>query len=241
MTLHKNNHGYTLIELLIASTIFAVILLGAAATLLQINKMYYKGVITSRTQDTSRKIIDEISRNVQFSDQKIVAPESSPGTLYVEKRGNVEIRAFCIGSIRYTYTLNAQVSDDAKFPTDFDAKHRLRHALWQDTINSPYQKNCVPTHLGLSNVLPDLTAAQPSGGGRELLGRFMRLKTLTPPTDANNDNILPVTVGVVYGDDDTMNFDALGQPTDCKGSVVGGQWCAFSELSTEVFKRIQSK
>ncbi len=239
MRIINNQNGYTLVELLISTTIFSVILLGAAASLLQINKMYYKGVIASRTQETSRKTIDEISRNIQFSDQAIVNPTSDTGVpAYSEDRQGVKVSAFCVGNTRYTYALNAQVNDRVTAGIYDASKHQIKHALWRDTVSDP-SNNCIPPGQQGAPVLPDLRQTTPSSGGTELLEQSMRLSNVII-NDTNNDAVWKVSLGIIYGDDDLLSPNA-SNPQNCKGSVVGGQWCAVSMLSTQVFKRIQSK
>jgi hypothetical protein len=68
----------------------------------------------------------------------------------------------------------------------------------------------------------------------------MRLQTFTvTPLDSEHPDgdAFKVTVKVVYGDDDLL--DNVNNPTSCKGSVVGGQWCAISELSSVVYSRAE--
>ena len=59
-------NGFTIIELLIATTVFSLILLISVAGILQISRMYYRGVTQSRTQETARSIIDEVGEAIRF-------------------------------------------------------------------------------------------------------------------------------------------------------------------------------
>lgn len=215
---HKNSHGFTLIELMIATVVFSVILLGAATSLIQIGRMYYKGVITSRTQNVARTVVDDIARRIQFSDASVVVagpePKGNPGS-------EVDVRAVCVGSTRYTYAVNAQRNDETN--TYISANHRIPHVLWRD------QGSC-------DGDLPDLTQNNP-GVGEELIDQHMRL-TKFAVTPVGGDNLHRVEVGIIYGDDDLLLPDA-NNPQSCVGSVIGGQWCAVSNLTTNVFKRVQ--
>ncbi len=58
--------GFTIIELLIATVIFAVILLIMTAAVVQFGRIYYKGVISSRTQEAARSVTEDIGRSIQF-------------------------------------------------------------------------------------------------------------------------------------------------------------------------------
>lgn len=94
-----NNKGFTIIELMVATAAFSVILLIASVSVIQIGKLYYRSILQSRTQETVRKISDEISQSIQFAN----------GT----KRNSSNPNQFCIGDTRYSYTINQTVVDDS--------------------------------------------------------------------------------------------------------------------------------
>ena len=48
--------GFTVLELMIATTVFSVMLLLTTTGMIQIGKVYYKGLVTAKTQDTVRSI-----------------------------------------------------------------------------------------------------------------------------------------------------------------------------------------
>jgi prepilin-type N-terminal cleavage/methylation domain-containing protein len=86
--------GFTIVELMIASTILTVLLVSASFVLVQIGRLYYKGVITSRTQDTARNIIESISRPAQLEGAKITDVVSG------------EWRVICVGNQRFSIREN---------------------------------------------------------------------------------------------------------------------------------------
>jgi prepilin-type N-terminal cleavage/methylation domain-containing protein len=88
-----NKKGFTIIELLIATVVFSLILLVVTGAIIQFSRLYYKGVIQSRTQEVARTITQDIAQNIQFGGS---TPSSSPNVI-------------CIGSKRYTKVLNVQV------------------------------------------------------------------------------------------------------------------------------------
>ena len=208
--LHKNqSEGFTIIELMIAITIFSVVLLAAGATLTQISRLYYKGVITNKTQNISRSLIDEISQNLQFSSG------------VVNSATNGQTQSVCIGSTRYTFVLNKQIKQ---------GDSRTLHALWRDKISGV--GSC-------GDNQPNLSDENPVGDeGKELLETGMRLKSLSV-TDTGRNEIYSITVGVMHGDDDLINFTSPGSPKDCKGDITGSQWCALSELTTQIYSRVR--
>lgn len=202
--LSNKSHGFTIIELMLALTVFSVILVAASAGLIQIGRMYYKSVITVRTQDTSRNIINELSRSIQFSKDK-------PEIIRVDPNNpNSQALALCVGTKRFTPLLNQQVTDDS-----------TAVALYRDT--GPNE--CEP--------------ATSFSDGVELVGQNMRLTRfdVTPLDDKNIQYRL--TVWVAYGDDEVLEIDP-NNPNRfiCTGSEVGSEFCAISELSTVVSRRL---
>ena len=90
----KNNQGFTILELLIATTVFSVILLVVTTGVIRIGNIYYKGITSSKTQESIRNISSEFSSSIQFANG-IKVPGSLP-------------RIFCLGNTRYTYFLNRE-------------------------------------------------------------------------------------------------------------------------------------
>lgn len=84
--------GFTIIELMIASSVFSVVLLLSTYGLLAIGRSYYKGVTISRTQETARIIVDDITDSIRFNGGPVVLKPSE--------------RMFCIGNRRYSFGLN---------------------------------------------------------------------------------------------------------------------------------------
>src|SRR5690606_2255321 len=93
--------GFTIVELLIATVVFSMVLLVCAFAILHVGRMYYKGMIISRTQDVSRKVIEDVAGAIQFgpSGNDVVRPGTGTAPA-------ADIRAWCIGTTRYTYSIS---------------------------------------------------------------------------------------------------------------------------------------
>lgn len=100
----RNSRGFTVVELMIATSLFSLVLLVFSATFTKIGQLFYKGIIASKTQESARSLIDELSRSVQFSSGAI----SSSSTMV------------CIGGTHYNYSLNTKVE-----PSVYAVKKRL--------------------------------------------------------------------------------------------------------------------
>lgn len=99
MKKHNPQTGFTLIELMIATTIFSIVLTVILAAFLQIGRMFYKGVSTNNTNESTRILVDDISNDVRLADGASNAQVISGDKYY-----------FCVGSHRYTYVLKQQVT-----------------------------------------------------------------------------------------------------------------------------------
>ncbi len=230
-----NNNGFTILELMIATIVFAVIFMGATTAILQIAKLYYKGVVTNRTQESTRSVVDSISQQIQFNDAPLLTPAD---VTYDVVQGPVAgtkmtFKAYCIGSTRYTYAINAQVNDGVVEGQYQPTTNRLRHGLWRDTVN-PGPAGCIPANLSLAN--PSTTAGAVGDQGVELLAEGMRLSNFALSCD--DSRRCSVAVAILSGDNDLLEPNPQEEvPTNC-ATIIGNQWCAGSQLTTVVLKRV---
>jgi len=93
--MRHNRKGFTIIELMIATVVFSLILLVIMGAIIQFGRIYYKGVIQSRTQERARAISEDIAKHIQFG--KTVTLPSAP-----DPDG---ISYFCAGGRGYTFDL----------------------------------------------------------------------------------------------------------------------------------------
>lgn len=210
MRLKRNQTGFTIIELMIASTVFAVVLILCTIAMLQIGRTYYKGITITRTQESARDIINQVSKEIQYGGGT-PAPLNSPG-------GDNE--GYCIGRFRFSYALDRVLVEG----TPDTGQNESNHVLVVD------ETAC--DGADAQAVAPP-PPANPTG--RELLGARMRLMAfdITPVSGA--DDLYRIRIRVVSGDNDLLTSDH----TQCALQQGGGHFCAVSELSTVVQKRIR--
>lgn len=70
-------HGFTLVELLLAMALFSFMLSILSLGFLQIGRIYQSGVASRSTQQTSRAIMEDISREVRGASTILVPVDSS--------------------------------------------------------------------------------------------------------------------------------------------------------------------
>ncbi len=204
-----NKTGFTLVELLIASAVFSVILLLATSAILQITRTYQKGLTQSLTQETARAVIEDISRTVQFSGGTVTTPITANGAS----------KGFCVGDKRYSYLLYSQLTTEPAPPAG-----KSNNVLVVDSVSA-----CNSGTLAQNLLSGGLTA-----GSKELLGPRMRL-SLMDVSPGSTTGSWKIDLRVVSGDDDLITQP--GQ--DACVTQTGSQFCAVSRLSTVVEKRVQ--
>jgi len=105
MNVIKDNKGFTILELLISTTVFSVILLLCTFGLVQVGRNYYRGATITRTQNVARSVMNTLTQSIQFSGSDAVGTLPSAGTPPAPSG------TFCIGSLGYTYKLDTKVGD----------------------------------------------------------------------------------------------------------------------------------
>ncbi len=221
--LHKNMHrqqGFTIVELMISTTIFSLVLMICLSGIMQITKMYYRGVTQARTRDVARNLIDEIAETVRFTNQDILI-----GPIVQGPQVNINDSStgyFCIGPKRYTYAIDRIVK---KVPASNTKE--IKHALWVDQPE------------GCTGAV-DLSLDTPSAGGTSLLAENMRLFLVNLELVDSNLQIYRIGVGVAYGDDDLLLAKPEDEPTEltCEGAFNGAEFCATSKFLVTVQKRL---
>lgn len=236
--------GFTIIELMIATIVFSLVLVAASAAIIQIGKKYYRGITYARTQEVTRSTIDEISQSLQFTGQSVKAPNypdidgtSGPDTTFgpiVPVDSTVNSFYFCLGAKRYSFAVDRKVTPSPKPNTK-----EKKHALWVDqpVLGCANAVNMAPAALDQDN--PSDTVQFSGTNGRELLDKNMRITKLSivPRTSG----LWSISLAVAAGDDDQLTLLEIDgvRKIVCEGSTFSSEFCATSDISVNVTKRIQ--
>lgn len=226
--LNKRQRGFTLIELMVATSAFSVILIVCLAALLAIGRMYYKGSTEARVQEVVRSTVDNVTQAAQFSGAEIVS---------VPAPGTTGLWAYCVGVTKYSYYRGMQLNPDLASPTSTQSNQGL--------VVSYDPDRCYDSS-GNFNPSPDTNP-------QELLGEDMHLVDFYI---SETDGLVDVRLKVAYGGDASIPNDIEGifdyndangnnirEPGEelmrCKTNAPGSEFCAFSQLSSKVFRKIQ--
>ena len=214
----RSRAGFTIVELMIATLIFSLVVILITVGVLSFTRAYYKGVNQSVTQNTTRLIIEDIAQAIQFSGgdiQPVLTPTNNS-------------EGMCIGgNVRYSFVRHKQLMDTTAL-----GPNQTRHVLMRDKGAS-----CAGgAALDVENN--SQTSACINGGNcTELLDPRMRLAKLSVDPVAGTTDMFRVTIRVVYGDDDLL-VNPTGDNAHCDVGLKGTEYCAQSELTTIIKKRI---
>jgi prepilin-type N-terminal cleavage/methylation domain-containing protein len=194
--------GFTIVELMMATALFSVVLLIITDGVIHFTDDYYKGVNTSATQTAAQNAIDEISQAIQFSQNDgsvtSVIPQSG-ASLAVGNNGY-----FCAGSKEFLFTLGQEY--DGGNPGSGSSG----------------------TDVGLYELpQSSATCAWPSGsvsGGTELLSKNMRVADMGISTPSSASGFWQISLVVANGGADLLcNTSLLGNPGGCQQNARQNQ------------------
>lgn len=187
-TNNRQQHGFTVIELMVATAVFSVILLLATTGLLYIVRAYYKGITSSATQEVARSVIQDITQDFELTGGyfKQLTPSSNDG--------------FCIGNNMYSYKIDKKTNDPGG-----------PNALVVRSVSGCETKQPDNVITGTDSTGVFNVRSQ----WRELLGSNMRVHALSATPDTiNKPQAISITLQIIAGEDDMIDL-ATGT---CKGS-----------------------
>ena len=215
-----DGQGFTIVELLIATAIFAVVLLVAQTSFVQIGHLFYKGVSITQTQDVADHIFQDINGNFQTA-PNVGGGVNSPSGGY---------DYYCIGNSRYTYRINNEV--DLSAAPDHSASGNF--GILKDTLQGSGSACATPCN-DLSGICAAGTVKL--NNPVELLGNKMRVEQFNVSQSTTTSNLYNLAIVLAYGDNNTLTYS---NPADystvaCQGDAQNN-FCAVSRINTAVYK-----
>lgn len=225
--LNRTGNGFTIIELLIATTVFSVVLLGALSGFIEIGNLFYKGVSNINTQQTANQVLQDISGQFQTNSNF----SRTPLTQVLPTSDQSTYAYYCIGNTRYTYTINHEL-DVSATPNYSPLGGGGNFALLKDTL---------PGSTGCGTPCPPAQQTCPAGSARfnnpiEMLGDNMRLSEFEITPAASGSNFYNVSIVVAYGTDDMLSNIDTPSTISCNSADNTDEFCSVSRLDTSVFK-----
>jgi prepilin-type N-terminal cleavage/methylation domain-containing protein len=210
---NNNQKGFTIIELVIATAVFSVVLLIATVAVIMVTNSYVKGDVQAETQDTARSILTIVSQDIQFN----TASSVNLGTY----NSTSNVGYFCLGNDLYVYQLGDEIGGVKSDGT------KVYHALLEFSGTG----TCPPSSADVSYLGPPVSG---DNIAHELLAQNMILETFNV-AQVTGTKAYSIKLTVAYG----SNVISTGGVFTCPPESFGGQFCAVSSLTTAVTPRIQ--
>lgn len=210
--------GFTIIELMIATVIFSMILILITVGVIRFNDAYYRGITQSDTQNVARTVMSNIAQSIQFTDGTVTAGMSGTGGW----------QGLCVGGQFYQYLPGKQLTTNSTLGPNQTNKALIESSGPACSGSTPGSSlagsELLSPHMRLSNL-------SVSSVGTDLFKIEVRV------VYGDDDLVCASSVAGSCGNaSDTSG--ATAPDAECKESVAGSQFCAEADLSTVVQKRI---
>lgn len=218
---HQSGRGFTIVELMISTTVFSVVLLVLTAGILQMGHVYYKGVTSTQVQTAARSIIDSAEQDIQFSGGMVRTGLSGGGWT-----------GFCIGKRLYQFKQGVELKSGSgdvltvgTVTGDCSAVGALPVPAASLTENTEL--------LGQSMRVSKLTLTGASGvytiSVRVIAGDDDIICSLSNPGGNRCNSGTPTLVAGEVGRPDLQ----------CRYIRAGTEYCAVSELTVTAQRRVK--
>lgn len=232
----KKEQGFTILELLIATIVFSILILVAITSFLTIGHLFYKGIALTQSQDAVRNIMADVTNGIQRAPGTALVPTGSIQVSSTQTCGSTSTGVctyYCINGDRYTALTGPIPAGDTQTTAPTTLKD---FSLIKDTAscNNPFSATGTP----INNNPTSPTYTKPT----ELLGNGLWLrqfKILNPATD-----FYTIDLRIAYGNDLNNFINYSGNDysgAKCQGGrAIGFAFCSTNSAFTSVIRGINN-
>ena len=202
--------GFTIVELLIATSVFASILLIVTYGIIQISKMYTNGFIQSQTQNVTVSLSDQITRDIGFSSAISIKPDTSV-QVTIPGQSTTTYYYFCTNQNEYFYVPGGSISEISLGKIG-------GLGCTSSVINNSQDSGYIQNLLSSSNM--------------EILNHtsYYNQNMITKLSTG----LYSVNIDILYGSTSNLTQNSIGTQWICRPTVLIGPFCANYNLSTQV-------
>lgn len=200
--------GFTIIELMIAMSIFAVAMTIITTGVIFIGRQYKQAVSRVKLEDSSREIHQQIAQSIQFAGTEPTA-DTSNGTWV----------AWCVGDKKYTFAKQSYAVSPTYTATEYTA---LSKGLYMETVTPG-----VPCAFSSPTTNPLAVNLLPKEGVVMLFWYDIAQKKLTTKFAMGEEDLLGLTSTATPVD-----------TIFCKTNINGKEYCAVVQLSSTAIRRV---
>ena len=221
-----NIKGFTLIELMLAMTFIAALLVAIAVTTIQISTIYTKGITLREVDQAGRSVSDELQRNIASAVPFDVTPkrDASPTTAtskYVVRDGGGRL---CLGRYTYAWNYGKALKGGAGAPGVFNRYNDGTEVRFAK-VNDAGSALCAdPTLVVQKSAASDLL----SSGDRDLvLHTFTITKTASDAEIGQALYAISMTIGTNDRAQLTTNDTSCKPPSEGEGNE---SYCSVNQF-----------
>lgn len=211
---HKNQKGFTILELMIAISVFTIAIMLITVGVMAIGRYYQQGATKAKLLTAAREIHSQFTQEVQYNGADVVEQHNDVTISDVNYAGTYDI--VCIGNIRYLKSSDTTQTDPnyGEFITDNNGQDCA-----SSTLNKPQQ------------LLP-VDSSNPS----EPYNSSLAQDTKVVQFDINTSNPYTLTTRFVIGTRDM--FVGNDYNNSCQSNILDSEFCAVISLTSTVAQKV---
>ncbi len=216
---HVSQKGFTIIELMLAMTFTALLLMAVAMTTIQISDMYNKGITLKEVNQAGRSISDDITRTIAQSEPFDIA---SPTSRYIVKSGGGRL---CTGRSTYVWNIGKALRGGPGAPSIYNVYVDSPDAIRLVKVNDPGGNLCDNPDQGIvKNASDELL----SGGDRDLVVHVFTVSKGVEDTIIKQAlYLISITIGTNDGEQLTTTDTSCKSPSDGAGNE---DYCSVNQF-----------
>jgi prepilin-type N-terminal cleavage/methylation domain-containing protein len=225
--MRRRQAGFTVVELLIATVVFSMVLVIITSGIIRFTHEYYRGVHQSSTQTASRNVMSTIAQNFQYGGGK---NDYNPGQP-TDADNNDYI---CIGDVQIDYKLGAQLGTDSNYGVFVST---VNPANGCKTYSGQPGRELLSPKMRLTNlkIVPSGNTYTITAGVAYGDLDLLCFRSISPASGTGGcDDTAPSYISYTNAD-----WASNGATVSCR-SGSASQFCAVAQLSTTVVARFES-
>ncbi len=212
-----DQNGFTIIELLIATSVFTAVLFIVTYGVIQISKTYTNGFIRGQTQNIAVSLSDTMTRDIEFSTTASITTDQSAQVTKTGSQATIYYY-FCTTQNEYFYIPGGNI-------------YKIPIVSLQGVLGS---QNCFSPQQFINNSgLSADTQSLLSPNNVEILNH----------TVYDNQSMLSnvssglysVNIEILYGNQSNLVQNNNGSQWICRPTVLIGPFCAIYSFSTQAY------
>lgn len=218
---HDKKAGFTLIELMLAMSFIAILLVAIAVTTIQISNIYNKGITLREVNQAGRNVSEELQRSIASSTAFDVTP-SAPASKYIVRDGGGRL---CLGDYTYAWNYGKAIAGGVGAPSVFNVYDDDHSPVRFVKVADPSGALCADPTLP---IMRSKATEMISGGDRDLvIHAFSIVKTSDDPNANQAIYAISMTIGTNDREQLTSNDASCKPPSEGVGDE---SYCSVNQF-----------